>query len=309
MDIELVRTFLEIVGAGSFVGAAPRLNVTQSTVSMRVRLLEEHLGVRLFVRNKGGAALTPAGQQFQRHAAALVRIWQQARQDVALPTGFRATLRIGGEAGLWNRWLHLWVTWMRSNAPDVALRCEVGLPDGLTHNLLEGLLDIGVMYSPQSQPGLTIVPVAEEELVMVEAGPHGGRGGGKGSGATAESADQIYVDWGDAFRRQHRMTFPDFPSPALFIGLGTLGFDYLLGNGGRGYFPRGLAEPHLASRKVRIVPHAATFLLPIYAVHASSADPALIGPALTGLSSIVAEKPDLAEHLPAPPRKRARMPR
>src|SRR5579875_1599327 len=106
MDIELVRTFLEIVGAGSFVGAGSHLNVTQSTVSMRVRLLEEQLGVRLFVRNKGGAALTPAGQQFQRHATALVRIWQQARQDVALPSGFRATLRIGGEAGLWNRWLH-----------------------------------------------------------------------------------------------------------------------------------------------------------------------------------------------------------
>jgi DNA-binding transcriptional LysR family regulator len=215
----------------------------------------------------------------------MVRIWQQARQDVALPAGYRATLRIGGEAGLWNRWLHLWVSWMRGNMSDIALRCEVGLADDLMHGVLEGLLDIGVTYSPQSRSSLTIVRVAEEELVLVEAGP---RGGGTGR------ADQIFVDWGEEFRRQHRMMFPDVPIPALSIGLGTLGFDYLLRNGGKGYFPRGLAEPHLASGRVRIVPQADIFLLPIYAVHASSADPGLIGPALAGLRTIVAEKPDLS---------------
>src|SRR5574340_151291 len=150
MDLELARTFLEVVGAGSFVGAGQRLNVTQSTVSMRIRLLEEQLGVRLFVRNKEGATLTAAGAQFQRHAAGLSRVWQQARQDVALPRGFRTTLRIGGEAGLWNRWLHHLVPWMRQNARDIALRCEVGLPEGMTHALMEGLLDVGVLYSPQS---------------------------------------------------------------------------------------------------------------------------------------------------------------
>ena len=44
MDIGLARTFLEIVAAGNFVGAARRLNVTQSTISMRARSLEEQLG-------------------------------------------------------------------------------------------------------------------------------------------------------------------------------------------------------------------------------------------------------------------------
>lgn len=74
MDIELARTFLAVVETGSFVGAADRVHVTQSTVSMRIRSLEEQLGKPLFERGKTGASLTPAGVQFQRHALALVRV-------------------------------------------------------------------------------------------------------------------------------------------------------------------------------------------------------------------------------------------
>lgn len=278
MDLELARTFLEVAGAGSFVAAAHRMNVTQSTVSTRIRLLEEQLGSRLFVRNKGGAELTSAGAQFQRHAAALLRIWHQARQEIAMPPGYRALLRIGGEAGLWNRWLHLWVRWMRRNTPDIALRCEVGLSDGLIHELLDGLLDVAVMYSPESRPGLVIELLAEEELVLLEAaGPAGADG----------HAEQVYVDWGDEFRRRHRMTFPDFPNPALFIGLGTLGFDYLVHNGGTGYFPRSLAQPYLASGAVRVVPETRTFPLPLYGVHSGDADMQLVRPAISGLREVL----------------------
>ena len=69
--------------------AADRLNVTQSTISARIRVLEDELGTPLFTRNKAGVTLTPAGAQFERHALALVRIWQQARQEVSLPSDQR----------------------------------------------------------------------------------------------------------------------------------------------------------------------------------------------------------------------------
>ena len=68
MDTELARTFLVVVAAGSFVAAAERLHVTQSTVSTRIQRLEEKLGAELFVRNKSGTTLTSAGRQFQPHA-------------------------------------------------------------------------------------------------------------------------------------------------------------------------------------------------------------------------------------------------
>ena len=54
MDINLARTFLEIVSSGSFLAAADRLHLTQTAVGARVRALEDLLGRRLFVRNKAG---------------------------------------------------------------------------------------------------------------------------------------------------------------------------------------------------------------------------------------------------------------
>ena len=68
MDIELARTFLEIVKTRSFVRAAEQLNLSQTAVSARIRALEEQLGRPLFTRNKNGASLTPAGEQFLRYA-------------------------------------------------------------------------------------------------------------------------------------------------------------------------------------------------------------------------------------------------
>src|ERR1041385_5619604 len=101
MDIELARTFLEIVSTGSFIKAAGRLHVAQTTVSARVRLLEQLLGRPLFVRNKAGATLTPAGEQFLRFAPAFVQLWQGTRHQVAVPPGHRAVLTVGSEVSIW----------------------------------------------------------------------------------------------------------------------------------------------------------------------------------------------------------------
>ena len=75
MDINLARTFLAICEVGNFVKASERLYVTQSTVSTRVKLLEDMLGQPLFVRTKAGASLTAAGVQFRPFAEKLIQTW------------------------------------------------------------------------------------------------------------------------------------------------------------------------------------------------------------------------------------------
>ena len=51
--------------------------------------------------------------------------------------------------------------------PDVALRAEFGLPDRLMRQMVEGILDIGVMYTPQLRPGLEVELLMEDELILV----------------------------------------------------------------------------------------------------------------------------------------------
>jgi LysR family transcriptional regulator, flagellar master operon regulator len=156
MDTELARTFLAVIATGSFVEASQRLHITQSTVSSRIQRLEEQLGAELFVRNKAGTTLTPAGRQFQRHAALLTRTVEQARQEIGIVSGYRATLTVGSRIGLWQDLLLRWLPIFAKLAPDIAVRARIGFEEDLMEDLIEGRAQIGVMYTPQSRPGLTV---------------------------------------------------------------------------------------------------------------------------------------------------------
>jgi LysR family transcriptional regulator, flagellar master operon regulator len=277
MDIELARTFLAIVEAGSFVRAAERLNVTQTTVSARVRSLEEQLRRPVFVRNKSGASLTAAGEEFLRFAPTLVQVWERARHEVAIPVGRRAVLAVGGELSLWNPLLLAWMVWMRKNAADVALRAQVGVPDGLLRQVADGVLDMAVVYAPRHLPGLQIEMVMEEELVLVTTDP---------AVSEVSDPDYVYVDWGDDFASHHDMSFPRFSDPGLFVGLGPLALDYIVQVGGAGYFRRRAVQPFLASGRLHVVPEAPAFTHPVYAVYSEDVDSEALGSAVRGLREL-----------------------
>ena len=74
MKIDHIRTFLEIATCGNFKRAAGNLNVTQSTVSARVKAMEEQFGRPLFTRGHAGVELTYAGQRFRRYALGIERL-------------------------------------------------------------------------------------------------------------------------------------------------------------------------------------------------------------------------------------------
>lgn len=167
VDTEFARTFLAVVAAGSFIGAAERLHVTQSTVSARIRTLEERLGARLFERSRAGASLTEAGRRFQKHAVLIVRTVEHAQQDVGLPRGFRASVVIGARIGLWEGLLLDWLAELRRTMQDVSFRAEIGFEADLMQGLIDGRIDIGVMYTPQRRPRLELRPLMEERLVHV----------------------------------------------------------------------------------------------------------------------------------------------
>ena len=292
MDLELARTFLAIVESGSFVRAAERLHVTQTAVSARIRSLETQLGRSLFTRNKAGASLTPAGEQFLDYAPTLIQVWERAKHQVAIPKGRRAVMSVGAELSMWDPLLVRWLVWMKRKAPDIALRTEVEVPDELMRRIAEGLLDMAIMYRPQTLPGLTIERLFEEKLILV---------------STERRRRQIdpgyvYVDWGPEFAAYHGTRFPRLANPEVFVGLGPQGLDYILEVGGSGYFRERTAQPYLESGQLFRVPHTQEFLYPAYAVYSDSADAGVLGPALNGLRSVATT--ELGWPSPAARRKR-----
>ena len=94
MDIEELRTFVEVADAGGVSPAARRLGVAKSIVSRRLTRLEEDLGVQLLSRTTRGAALTEAGTMFRDYAARVCAEIEIARESI-LPAGeLRGRLRI-----------------------------------------------------------------------------------------------------------------------------------------------------------------------------------------------------------------------
>ena len=94
MDIEDLRTFVDVADAGGVSAAARRLGVSKSIVSRRLFKLEAELGVQLLLRTTRGAALTEAGVTFREHAARIGAELETARETI-LPTGaLRGRLRV-----------------------------------------------------------------------------------------------------------------------------------------------------------------------------------------------------------------------
>jgi len=273
MDIGLAKTFLEVVATGSFVGAADRLHLTQTAVSARIRLLEDQVGRRLFVRNRAGARLTPAGERFQHHATTLVQVWERARQQVALPAGRANLVGVGGEFSLWSPLLVDWMLWMRQEHPDVAVRAEVDAPSRLLDRVQDGSLDVAVLYSPPNRPELVLELLVEEKLVLVTTATDG----------TVRPEDYIFVDWGEPFTTSHATAFPELANAGVSISLGPLALSYMLAVGGAGYFRSAVVHPYIESQQVRRVERAPEFSYSIYAVYSTRSAAEVIEPVRVGL--------------------------
>jgi DNA-binding transcriptional LysR family regulator len=271
MDFDQIRTYLEVIETGSFVAAAEVLNVTQSTVSARIKELEYRLGQSLFIRRKSGVVLTTAGRRFQPHAATLMHVLQQARHDVALSPETRALISVGGQYSLWERILQPWLGQIRQTLPDVAVRAEVGTPESLMRHLSEGLLDFAVMYSPEARPGFDLEVLLEETVILVATKP-------RHRGPVAK--DYVFVDWGPDFEIWHAGMFPSFSAPEVRVSLGTLGLKHILAHGGAGYFTESLAAPHLKTKELHRVRSAPTFVRPAHIIYPTDTDAPGIGEAL-----------------------------
>ena len=279
MDIDQIKTFLAVAAHGSFLEAANRVHVTQSTVSARIQGLEQGLGARLFVRNRSGASLTPAGQRFLRHAKTLLLTFEQARHDVGLPSRFRASLTIGARIALWDDFLPRWAGRMRAAAPDISLKTEIGFEEDLMRRIIAGTMDLALMYSPQQGAGLQVEHLFDETLILVGSDPE----------HPALDDAYVYVDWGPTFYAQHRKVYPDFERPAQTANIGWLGLQLILASGGTCFVPERVAASYLRGGCLHRIAGAPTLTLPASVVYPSDSGSSELITALAMLRALIAE--------------------
>ncbi|MGR3540692.1 MAG: LysR family transcriptional regulator [Hasllibacter sp.] len=258
MDIALIRSFLEVASTGSFVAASDRLYVTQSAVSLRIQRLEDQLGQTLFVRSKAGATLTPAGQAFEGYANGLLKLWEEARQQVSLPERFTRAVGLGALPSLWPRLGFRWIDALRQADPATAVRAETGSVADLTRALSIGTLQCALLYAPTIRPGLTARQVLAEELVLVSTR----------EGNTPETLGERYLmtDWGPDFAARHAAALPELSRQGVTMAMGALATDYLLRRDAAAYQPARYVARHLDEGRLHLVENAPVFEFPVWLV-------------------------------------------
>lgn len=258
MDMNLLRTSVEVISTGSFAAASGKLFITQSAVSLRIQKLEADLGQTLFIRSKRGTKLTPAGHEFQRFAFGIIKLWEEGRQQIALPEGFSKSLVLGAEHSLWPRLGFRWLDALQQSMPDLSLRAELGAPQRLTRFLTEGVVQTTLSYTPQLRPGLNAEKVMEDQLVMVASYPD--------AQLDVLAKQYVFVDWGSEFVQAHIMHLPALSHTGLTFGLGSLVLNYMLHRQAVAYVPARAAAPYISKELLHLVPDAPRFPFPIYHV-------------------------------------------
>jgi LysR family transcriptional activator of glutamate synthase operon len=168
MDLHQLRVFQATARIGGFTRAGEHLHLSQSTVSQHVKTLEEELGTPLLLRVGKRTLVTEAGNILLRHAERILREVKDAEMAVReLGALKRGTVRVGvGATTLTYRLPPVLADYSR-RFPSIELIAVTGTTEFLIHALTSQAVDLSIVMLPLEQPGVSIVPLCLEELVVV----------------------------------------------------------------------------------------------------------------------------------------------
>ncbi|MCB2114907.1 MAG: LysR family transcriptional regulator [Rhodobacteraceae bacterium] len=256
MQIELVETFLDLAETLSFNRTADRLSVTQSTISGRIRALEETLGHRLFQRSRAGTTLTTEGLRFAPHARALKHAWTEARHAVG-PAGGLATLRIGIQHDLISLDFNRLIGDFREALPDTSFRFEADYSAQMSQDLLSGMEDFAILFTPRYHPDLHFETIGEITYLMVSTETD------RLSAVRAET--YIMPHYSDAMPALHAALHPRLAGASLSIGQNAAMVALLGSLGGTAYVLRASAEQLIRAGTCRLITDAPPIPQPVFA--------------------------------------------
>jgi LysR family transcriptional regulator, nitrogen assimilation regulatory protein len=169
MDFKQIEGFVRVAELGSFTKAAQLLGTTQPALSRQVRLLEVELRQNLLVRNGRGAVPTEAGLKLLSHGRGILHQVARAHEDLGRVRGSLAgRVAIGLPPSL-ARVLAVPLTRaFRAQLPEASLSISEGLSAQMQDWLVEGRLDIAVLYNTGPTTELDISPLADEDLFLVQ---------------------------------------------------------------------------------------------------------------------------------------------
>jgi LysR family nitrogen assimilation transcriptional regulator len=169
MNIRRLRYFVKIIDLGSLTGAAEVLHIAQPALSQQLSTLEEEFQQRLVIRTKQGVTPTAAGLVLYRHAQTILRQLDQACTDVqSAGQNLSGSVSIGLAPGTAASALALpLLKAVRASYPDIVLYINENFGTTLSELIMNGRMDMAVLYGFNTVPGLEYMPLQSEQMYLV----------------------------------------------------------------------------------------------------------------------------------------------
>ena len=270
MDINALKTFLEVAKTHHFGNAADTLFVSQSTVSARIKTLEDQLGVNLFIRERGKIRLSPSGNALITHAKSMMTLWTRAKQEIALPKGVRETLVVGGLSGLWDITLQNWLYDVSNSHSELAISADIFGAETLFTRVMDGTMDVAFLYDAPQGVNVGSQQIKTIKLRLVSSVP-------VDTLPDDWTKSFMQVNWGLNFAVQFAAEFPDFESSKMSTGLGRIAYEHIKRAKGYAYLAEPTVQESINKGELFYVPDTPVFKRRAYAIyHLESPKAALI---------------------------------
>ena len=169
MDLKQIEYFVRVAELGGFTRAAAALGIAQPALSRQVRLLEVELRQNLLTRDGRGAVPTEAGRLLLAHGRGILHQVERAREELGRVRGALAGRVAVGLPTSLARMLTVPLTRaFRQQMPEATISISEGLSTAMQESLVNGRLDIAVLYNVRPSPELDITALQQEELFLIQ---------------------------------------------------------------------------------------------------------------------------------------------
>ena len=169
MELEQIEYFVRVAELGSFTRASSALGIAQPALSRKIRQLEVELRQNLLVRNGRGATTTDAGKLLLEHGRGILHQVQRLREELGRVRGSLAgRVAIGLPPSIAKVLTVPLSREFRAKLPQAALSISEGLSVAMQESIINGKLDIALLYGAVPTPGLEITHLLDEDLFLVQ---------------------------------------------------------------------------------------------------------------------------------------------
>jgi len=166
MKIRNLDTFYWIASLGSFRAAAEKLNLTQPAISARIQVLENDLGVEVFLREVRNAELTRLGLILCDYAERQMKLEQDILSAFSDTTSIERTIRLGASETIVATWLPDFLTHLRTSYRGLSFELSVDATDNLRNALVGREIDLAFLMGPVAEVSITNQEICSYEMTF-----------------------------------------------------------------------------------------------------------------------------------------------